>query len=239
MNPTPSDYYDLVVIGAGVSGLLSVITAKWLGKRCALIESHAMGGDCLNIGCVPSKAFISSAKAFKDIKSASKFGIILPLSEIRIDFGAVMTRMRKIRANISPHDSVERYSKEFCEHVYIGSGSFSSEFPGTIVVTGDDGSTRLLRYRKAMIASGASASIPQIIRQIPHLTNKNFFNLQELPPRLVAIGCGPVSLELCQSMAIYGCEVICIEPLDEILHREDRDAAQLLHRILENDGSVL
>lgn len=188
--------------------------------------------------CVPSKAFIAAAKALKDIKLSSRFGIHIPLDEVRVDFGAVMERMRKIRADISPHDSVERYSKEFCEHVFIGTGIFSSDSPNTIIVTADDGSTRSLTFKKAMIASGASASIPECLINIPHLTNKNFFNLSELPPRLVSIGCGPVSLELCQSLAIYGCQVICIEYSDEILHREDKDAAHLLHQVLESDGRL-
>jgi pyruvate/2-oxoglutarate dehydrogenase complex dihydrolipoamide dehydrogenase (E3) component len=236
LNPNPSEDYDLVVLGAGVSGLLSVITGKWLGKRCALVESHAMGGDCLNIGCVPSKAFIASAKVLHDIQSASKFGIHLPINEVRVDFAAIMTRMRKIRADISPHDSVERYSKDFCEHVYIGIGRFSPNERNTIIVTGDDGTKRSLRYKKAMIATGASASIPEFLHHIPHLTNKNFFNLLELPPRLVSIGCGPVSLELSQACAIFGCQVICIENRNDILHREDPDAAELLHQLLEQDG---
>jgi pyruvate/2-oxoglutarate dehydrogenase complex dihydrolipoamide dehydrogenase (E3) component len=245
LNPNPSEEYDLVVLGAGVAGILSVITAKWLGKRCALVESHAMGGDCLNIGCVPSKAFIAAAKVLHQIKSASKLGIYLPIDKVRVDFAAIMTRMRKIRAEISPHDSVERYSNDFCEHVFIGTGRFLSsdemkemgnEEHKTIVVTGDDGAKRFLKYKKAVIATGASASIPDFLCEIPHLTNKNFFNLTELPPRLVAIGCGPVSLELSQACALFGCQVTCIENGNEILHREDSDAAQLLHQLLEQDG---
>jgi pyruvate/2-oxoglutarate dehydrogenase complex dihydrolipoamide dehydrogenase (E3) component len=236
LNPSPSDEYDLVVIGAGVAGLLSVITAKWLGKRCALIESDAMGGDCLNIGCVPSKAFIASAKILSEIKSASKFGINIPLNEVSVDFSAIMTRMRKIRSEISTHDSVARYSREFCEHVYLGKGIFSSEHLNTVIVTDQQNNKSLLRYKKAMIATGASPSIPLVLQDIPHLTNKNFFNLLELPPRIVAIGCGPVSLELSQALAIFGSQVICIESGEEILHREDIDAAKLLHQLLEQDG---
>jgi hypothetical protein len=260
LNPSlpPSEEYDLVVIGAGVAGLLSVITAKWLGKRCALIESEAMGGDCLNVGCVPSKAFIASAKKLLEIKSLPKFGISFPVEKVRVDFCAVMTRMRQIRSEISVHDSVARYSREFCEHVYLGKGTFSTDEPKTIVVTPsvplskgqnlspstDSGETsvsaqRYLRYKKVMIATGASPSVPMVLRDIPHLTNRNFFNLLDLPPRIVFIGCGPISLELSQAVAIFGSQVICLESADEILHREDIDAAKLLHRLLEQDGPLI
>ena len=238
INPIPnnSSSYDLVVIGAGVAGLLSVITSKWLGKRCVLIEKEAMGGDCLNIGCVPSKAFIAPAKALHNIKSASKLGINILNNNITIDFSVIMERMRKIRADISSHDSVQRYLKEFCEDIYLGSGQFISS--NTILVTSLNGEQRHLQFNKAMIATGASASIPLVLTNIPHLTNKNFFNLIELPPRIVVIGCGPISLELSQALSIYGSQVICLEESNEILHREDIDAAKLIHQLLEQDGTI-
>jgi pyruvate/2-oxoglutarate dehydrogenase complex dihydrolipoamide dehydrogenase (E3) component len=192
-----STYHSFLI--KGVSGLLSVITGKWLGKKCALIERHAMGGDCLNIGCVPSKAVIAAANAFRKVKESSKFGITLPAGEITIDFGFVMKRMRQIRAQISHHDSVSRYAREFCEHVYVGQGEFAPVEEGrVVVVTGDDGARRQLRYKKAMIATGANAFIPPVLAGVPHLTNADFFNLTELPPRLLVLGSGPIGLELAQ-----------------------------------------
>ena len=212
VNPQPSESYDLIAIGGGVSGLISVIMGAWLGKKCALIERHGMGGDCLNTGCVPSKAVIACARAFHSIKSLGEFGISIPEgSNPTIDFGFVMRRMRAIRAKISHHDSVQRYSREFCEHVFIGQAEFAGGH--VIKVTGDDGTSRSLTFKKAMIATGASAAIPPVpgLRECPHLTNSNFFNLEELPPRMVVIGCGPIGLELSQSMARFGSRVICLE----------------------------
>lgn len=217
-NPLPSNPYDVVVIGAGVAGLLSVITAKWLGKRAALVEKHAMGGDCLNIGCVPSKALISAANTLHTIKSSSAFGITV--DHVSVDFGAIMERLRAIRAKIAPHDSVARYAAEFCD-VYIGKASFldsSAEsapscVSGSVVVIGDDGSERVLQYRYAMIATGASASIPPVLTNgskeiLPHLTNASFFNLTECPPRLFVLGSGPIGLEMAQAMARLGTQIL-------------------------------
>jgi len=239
INPIYDAEYDLVVIGAGVAGLLSVIIGAWLGKSCALIEKHAMGGDCLNIGCVPSKALVACACAFQSLKSLDEFGITLPEGNPTIDFGRVMRRMREIRAKISHHDSVQRYSKEFCKHVYVGEGVFTG---GKVVeVTGIDGSKRILRFKKAMIATGASASIPPIpgLRTTSHLTNANFFNLIELPPRMIVIGCGPIGLELSQCMARFGCFVTCLEVGSRILPREDPDASNLVAKQLLEDGMSL
>ncbi len=236
VNPTPSDDYDMVVIGAGAAGLISSIMGHWLGKRVALIERHSMGGDCLNTGCVPSKAVIACAKQFHHTKNdLAKFGITIN-GDVSIDFGFVMQRMREIRAKISHHDSVSRYGREFCEHVYVGNAVFGPREDKTIIVTGDDGSVRTLKYKKAMIATGASASVPDILKTVPHLTNGNFFNLQALPPRMVVIGCGPIGMELAQSMRRFGSEVICLEYGAKLLPREDQQAVEILRQQLEKDG---
>jgi thioredoxin reductase len=236
INPESSNDYDLVAIGAGVSGLISVIIGSWLGKRCALIERHNMGGDCLNIGCVPSKALISCAHAAHNVQKLKNYGIKIPEGKVEIDFGFVMTRMREIRAKISHHDSVQRYSRDFCEHVYVGNGKFI-EGKNQIEVIGDDGTSRILTFKKAMIATGASAAIPiPILREIPHLTNSNLFNLVELPPRLLVIGSGPIGLEISQAMSRFGSQVICFEMAPKILMREDPDATDILSKQLEDDG---
>ena len=211
INPIPDEPYDLVVIGAGVSGLISVIIGAWLGKKCALIERHGMGGDCLNVGCVPSKALIACARAAHSVKNLEEFGVKIPSGEVSVDFAFVMRRMRAIRAKISHHDSVQRYSREFCKHVFVGQGTFvgnkvrhfpspgnqttylptylptylhANIFPNnacvilsaqTVKVLGADGSERFLAYRKAMVATGASAAIPPVpgLRDVPHLTNRS------------------------------------------------------------------
>lgn len=241
-NPTPTEEYDLVVIGAGVAGLISVIIGAWLGKSCALIERHGMGGDCLNTGCVPSKALIACARAAHSVKELSKFGVTVDQSTVSIDFGFVMERMRAVRAKISHHDSVQRYSRDFCKDVYVGEAKFAG---GKVVqVTGDDGTVRSLLFKKAMIATGASAAIPPVEGlvasegrlPVPHLTNSNFFNLTALPPRMLVIGCGPIGLELSQSMRRFGCHVTCLEMGAQLLPREDPDAAKVLGAQLEADG---
>lgn len=236
VNPTPPEDYDMVVIGAGVAGLISSIMGAWLGKRVAMIERHAMGGDCLNTGCVPSKAVIACAKAFHHVKDLAKFGVHVE-GNVSIDFGAVMERMRKIRAKISHHDSVQRYSKEFCEHVYVGNATFVGDH--AIEVIGDDGSKRLLRFKKAMIGTGASAAVPPNLVGIPHLTNSSFFNLTQLPPRVIFVGCGPIGLELAQSLARFGSKVMCFERADRLLIREDPQAAAILQAALARDGVEL
>jgi len=230
-NPDPLEKYDLVVIGAGVTGLLSVIMGKALGKKCALIERHYMGGDCLNIGCVPSKALIACAKRFHEVLNCAEFGIRLPPGDINIDFGFVMQRMREIRAGISEHDSVARYSRDFCEHVFLGHAQFTSD--NTVEVGG-----KTLVFDKAMIATGASAAIPPIpgLVGMPHLTNANFFNLTDLPPRVSIVGCGPIGLEMAQSLKRFGSQVICFEALPQLLPREDKDAAECLKSALMKDG---
>lgn len=238
VNPTPeAGYeYDLVVIGAGVSGLLSVIVGAWLGKSCALIERHGMGGDCLNTGCVPSKALIACARAAHSVHELKNFGVHIPEGPVTVDFGFVMERMRAIRAKISHHDSVQRYKRDFCKDVYVG----HAEFVGgnEVTVKADDGSTRTLRFKKAMVATGASASIPPVegLAQVPHLTNSNFFNLTEQPPRMVVIGCGPIGLELSQAMRRFGTQVTCLEMGPRLLPREDPDAADVLKKQLDADG---
>eukprot|EP01041_Mallomonas_annulata_P001803 gene1803-3500_t len=239
-NPDPIDEYDLVVIGGGVAGLISVIMGAWLGKKCALIEQHNMGGDCLNTGCIPSKAIISCAKAYHNAKhNLKQFGIKIPPQSITLDFAAVMERMREIRSKISHHDSVQRYSREFCEHVFLGQGKFIGR--NVVEVQGDDGTSRFLCFKKAIIATGASAVIPSVagLSGVPHLTNSNLFNLTALPPRLLVIGCGSVGLELAQCFARFGCHVTCFEFGTRIMPREDPDAATLLAQQLKKDGVVI
>jgi pyruvate/2-oxoglutarate dehydrogenase complex dihydrolipoamide dehydrogenase (E3) component len=229
VNPSPSPRYNLVVIGGGTAGLVTAAGAAGLGAKVALIERHLLGGDCLNVGCVPSKALIRAARAAADARTSERFGVKLA-GPVTVDFPAVMERMRRLRADLSPHDSAARF-RELGVDVFIGDGKFTS--PTTIAV-GD----QTLRFAKAVIATGARASAPPIagLADVPYLTNETLFSLTELPRRLAIVGAGPIGCEMAQSFARFGSEVTLIESAAGLLPREDRDAAALLRTALERDG---
>ena len=153
-NPTPEGRYNLVVIGAGTGGLITALIASSLGARVALIERHLMGGDCLNVGCVPSKAVIRGAQLVQDAREAARFGMG-PADGAEPDFAAVMERMREIRARISHEDSAERYSEEFGIDVFLGEASFEGE--GKVRV-GD----QVLEYAKAVIATLPTSTLTSL-----------------------------------------------------------------------------
>ena len=152
-NPAPAPRYNLVVIGAGTAGLVTAVGAAGLGAKVALIEKHFMGGDCLNVGCVPSKAIIRAARAVVAVREAAEFGVYVPPGATA-DFGRVMERMRRLRADISPHDSARRFT-ELGVDVFLGAGQFTG--PDTIEVD-----RQTLRFTKAVIATGARAAAPPI-----------------------------------------------------------------------------
>ncbi len=154
VNPTPADRYNLVVIGAGSAGLISAAIAAGLGAKVALIERDLMGGDCLNVGCVPSKALIRVSRMIKEARDAAAFGLPI-VAGSEVDFGAAMERMRRIRAQISEEDSAKRYRDELGVDVFLGSGRFVDS--DTIEVDG-----ARLRFSKAVIATGARAIVPPI-----------------------------------------------------------------------------
>jgi pyruvate/2-oxoglutarate dehydrogenase complex dihydrolipoamide dehydrogenase (E3) component len=143
-----------------------------------------------------------------------------------------MARMRELRASIAPHDGVERYCRDFCDDIFIGDAKFTG--PNTIQVSGMD---QPLVFKKAMIATGASAAVPPVpgLQTVPHLTNNNFFNLTELPPRLVLIGAGPIGIELSQTMARFGSAVTVLEIGPHLLPREDPDAAEVLREVISKE----
>ncbi|RME92601.1 MAG: FAD-containing oxidoreductase, partial [Verrucomicrobia bacterium] len=175
-NPEPPGRYHLVVLGGGTAGLVSAVGAAGLGARVALIEKRLMGGDCLNTGCVPSKALLRAAKAAAEVRQAERFGL-RPPGEPGIDFAAVMERVRRLRADISPHDSAARF-RELGVDVYLGEGRFTG--PDTLEV-GD----RRLRFARAVIATGARAAVPNVpgLADTPFLTNETLFSLTALPRR--------------------------------------------------------
>jgi len=222
VNPPPASSYNLVVIGAGPAGLIVAAGAAGLGAKVALIEKHLMGGDCLNVGCVPSKALIRASRIVGDISEASKFGVNVSDS-VEVDFAAVMERLRRIRAEISDVDSVQRYQHKLGVDVFLGSGRFTSN--NTVEVAG-----QTLRFKKAVIATGARALQPQIhgLQEAGYLTNETVFNLIERPQRLAVIGAGPIGCELAQAFRRLGSEVVLLHKNAQILDKEDADAAKIV-----------
>lgn len=226
-NPKPSGRYNLVVIGAGTAGLVSAAGGAMLGARVALVERHLMGGDCLNYGCVPSKALIRAARATYAISEAQEFGI--HALEPKVNFSEVMKRLRRVRADISPHDSAERF-RGFGADIYLGEARFVGR--NTIEVEGER-----LEFKKAIIASGARAAVPSIpgLKETGFLTNETVFSLTELPRRLIVVGGGPIGCELAQSFSRLGSKVSIISDSVALLPKEDRDAAAILVRHFERE----
>ena len=229
MAPVPKDRYHLVVVGAGTAGLVSAAIAAGLGARVALIERHMFGGDCLNFGCVPSKAVIRAARAWHEARTAAeRFGGPRVTSDG--DFGAVMARLRRLRADISPVDGVERF-RSLGVDVFLGNAAFSA--PDAITVN-----DTVLRFRRAIIATGARAARPPIpgLADAPYDTNESIFSLTARPARLIVLGGGPVGTELAQSFARFGSAVTLVHAGAHVLPRDDIDAAAVVSTALETDG---
>lgn len=227
VNPSPAANYDLVVIGAGTAGLVVAAGAAGLGLglKVALIEKSLMGGDCLNVGCVPSKCLIRSSRVVAQMREATAFGIQSP-DGIKIDFAAVMARMRRIRAGISPHDSAERF-RNLGVDVFLGRAEFVDS--GAIAIN----ATRL-PFKKAVIATGTRATRPDIpgLAETGYLTNETVFSLTECPPRLAVIGGGPIGCELAQAFQRLGSQVTLFHKHQHLLDREDVDAAEIVQQQL-------
>ena len=231
-NPPPQPRYNLVVLGAGTAGLNCAAAVAGLGGKVALIERHLMGGDCLNVGCVPSKMMIRSARVLADFRNAEQFGV-RPPSLVDADFGLAMERMRRLRARISQHDSAARF-KELGVDVFFGEARFSA--PNAVEVGGVT-----LRFAKAVIATGARAVTPDIpgLAQAGYLTNETIFNLTQRPARLLVIGGGPLGCELAQAFHRLGSTVSIIQCQPRFLPQEEREAAQLLAQAFQRDGIQL
>lgn len=236
MNPDPTGRYNIVVLGAGTAGLITAIVSASLGAKVALVEKHLMGGDCLNVGCVPSKGIIRAARAWAELKHAADFGISIP-SDVTYDFGAVMSRMRKLRMRISHNDSAHRYAKLGVD-VFLGHGRFTGS--ETIQVEGPAGN-RVLSFARAAICTGARASAPSIpgLKEAGYLTNETVFSLSTLPRRIGVIGAGPIGCEMSQAFARFGSQVYLIEAMHGILPNEDRNAAQIVEQQIVKDGVTL
>lgn len=229
VNPTPNGRYHLAVVGAGTAGLVTAAVAAALGAKVALIENRLMGGDCLNVGCVPSKGILGASRVWSRMKEGPAFGID-PREGVRRDFPAVMARMRRLRALLSRNDSAQRFKKMGVD-VYIGEGRFIG--PETLEVDG-----KRLTFSKAAVCTGTRPAVPPFpgLEEAGYLTNETVFNLTALPARLAVIGGGPIGCELGQAFARFGSRVTLFERQDRILPREEKDAAGIIQARMEREG---
>lgn len=229
-NPVPTERYNLVVIGAGTAGLVTAAGAAMLGAKVALIEQHLMGGDCTNVGCVPSKAMIRSARAVQDVRQAERFGVQVP-DGMQVNFAQVMERLRQVRSEISANDSARHMRDDYGVEVFFGQAAFASA--DTITVGGQQ-----LRFRKAAIATGSSpVQLPiEGLEEVGYLTNETVFNLTERPTRLVVIGGGYIGCELAQTFQRLGSQVTLLQRGKRILKKSDPDVSELMQRIFVEEG---
>ena len=230
---------NLVVIGAGAGGLVSAYIAAAVKAKVTLIEGHKMGGDCLNTGCVPSKALIRSARFLKEVRAAESLGVRRAQAEA--DFGQIMARVRSVVRQVEPHDSAERYTKLGVE-VIQGRARITSPWTvevesGTSGDTGGLATKQTLSTRAIVIATGAAPVIPNIpgIESVRHATSDTVWSLTEKPERLLVLGGGPIGCELAQAFAGIGCQVTQVAR-SGIMGREDADAVALVEAGLTADG---
>lgn len=233
VNPTvPSTPYHLAILGGGPAGLVAASFAAGLGVRVALIEAQLLGGDCLNHGCVPSKALLHTARIAATLNTAPSHGLILP-GGVEINFPVVMDRMRRLRAHIAPHDSAARF-RDLGVDVFLGRGTFSS--PNHIRV-----GEQSLQFKHAIIATGTRPRIPDIpgVTTETCLTNESIFNLTERPARLAILGAGPIGCELAQCFQRLGSQVTLVHRGPRILEREDPMASDVLEESMAADGVTI
>ena len=218
-NPQPIDNYNLVVIGGGTAGLITAIASAGLGAKVALVERHAMGGDCLNVGCVPSKAILAASKQ---------------LGAQTDSFAQAMAWLRKVRADISHHDSVERYNESGVD-VYLGEAAFNVD--GKVQVKGENGE-RELKASKYVIASGSRAVLPPIpgLDTVQAHTNHTIFDLKQQPEHLLIIGAGAIGCELAQAFCRLGSKVSLLDMADRVLPLEEVEASAVLQKALLETG---
>ncbi|WP_280151087.1 bifunctional TVP38/TMEM64 family protein/FAD-dependent oxidoreductase [Piscinibacter sp. XHJ-5] len=224
---------NMVVIGAGAAGLVSSYIAAAVKARVTLVESHKMGGDCLNYGCVPSKALIKTATLMHQMKHSADYGIARV--EARVDFADVMERVARIVKQVEPHDSVERYTALGVE-VLLGSAKIVN--PWTVEVDLGEGRGQTLTTKTIVIATGAAPSVPSLpgLDDVGFLTSDTLWALRELPPRLLVLGGGPVGCELAQAFARLGSQVTQVEMGPRLMAREDEEVSAFARQALERDG---
>ncbi len=230
---SPAGRYDLVVIGGGTAGLVSAVGAAGLGARVAIVERHLLGGDCLNFGCVPSKALIAAGRAAAAVRGAGTFGVKVEGSTT-VDFADVMTRMRRLRAGIARHDSASRLAALGVD-VFFGEAAFVA--PDAVHV----GDGRALRFVRAVIASGGRPAVPPIpgLVDVPFVTNETIFSLTDRPRRLIVIGAGPIGCELAQTFRRLGSEVAIVSLDPRLLPRDATAASAVLHDAFDREAIEL
>jgi len=224
---------NMVVIGAGAAGLVTSYIAAAVKAKVTLVESHKMGGDCLNYGCVPSKALIKTATLARQIRHSADYGIAS--ATYTLDFAQVMERIAHVVREIEPHDSVERYTGLGVD-VQIGTAKILD--PWHVQITHDDGRVQVLSTRSIVIATGARPFVPPLpgIEEVGYLTSDTLWGLREQPKRLVVLGGGPIGCELAQSFARLGSQVTQVEMAPRIMGREDEDVSAYARKALEADG---
>jgi pyruvate/2-oxoglutarate dehydrogenase complex dihydrolipoamide dehydrogenase (E3) component/uncharacterized membrane protein YdjX (TVP38/TMEM64 family) len=224
---------NLVVIGAGSAGLVSAYIAAAVKAKVTLVEKDRMGGDCLNTGCVPSKALIATTKLLAQMKRSRELGI--HTANAQFDFGEVMERVSRVVKEIEPHDSVERYTSLGVDCV---KGTAKITSPWTVEVALAGGGTRTLTTRNIVIAAGARAFIPPIpgLREVAPLTSENLWELREQPRRLVVLGGGPIGCELAQCFARLGTKVTQVEMLPRLMAREDPEFSRIIEERFRGEG---
>ena len=230
--PRAAGRYHLVVVGGGSAGLVTAASAAGLGARVALVEKTGLGGDCLLTGCVPSKALLAAAKRVHAVRTAPAFGVTVE-GTVTVDFAAVMRRMRRVRADLSPIDSVERFTGLGVD-VFTGHGTFTG--PDRLEV-----GYQTLHFRSAVVATGGRTVLPSIpgLADANVHTHHSVFNLTALPPSMVVVGAGPVGCELAQAFARFGTRVHLVDRAPRVLPAMASDAAEELERALRSDGVQL
>ncbi|MGC1438992.1 MAG: FAD-dependent oxidoreductase [Burkholderiaceae bacterium] len=230
---------NIVVIGAGSAGLVSSLIGASVKASVTLVESHKMGGDCLNYGCVPSKALIKTAKLLHMARQSSKYGI--KRMDAEVDFAQAMDRVADIVKKIEPHDSVERYTG-FGVDVVLGRATIKTPWSVEIALNDENGqptgATQLLTTRNIIIATGAEPLVPPIpgLDEMGVLTSDNIWELRELPRRLLVLGGGPIGCELAQSFQRLGSQVTQVEMVSALMSREDPDISSMVMNQFTREG---
>ena len=233
VDPVAAPMYNMVAVGGGAGGLVTSAQASKRGGRVALIERNMLGGDCLNVGCVPSKALLACAHRYRLTKKAGDFGT-KGTDALSLDFGAVMARMRSLRTDIAANDSQQRFAGDLGIDLFFGQAVFVG--PDSISING-----QTLHFRNACVATGGRAAVPPIpgLSESPFRTNATIFNLELAPRTLAIIGAGPIGCELAQAFAAFGTQVTLYDGASTVLPREDPDAAAEISKALEAEGVKL